>query len=204
MKIWYTLCKLKTFIKGGIKMSSKFSGHKIRIIRKNLGMSIKELADKSQLSTGLISQIERDLVSPSVNAMTRIVAALDTTMGEFFDEDYTKQSPVVIKKETHKEIVLTEMQRKYEILSPTDNRMVEMVFMTIGKTEDPESFKPSTHEGEECGYIFSGKLTVEVDGEKFNLEEGDSIYFESTKPHRYINYYDEETVSVWAMTPPSY
>lgn len=185
-------------------MSSKFSGHKIRIIRKNLGMSIKELADKSQLSTGLISQIERDLVSPSVNAMTRIVAALDTTMGEFFDEDYTKQNPVVIKKNTHKEIVLTDMQRKYEILSPTDNRMVEMVFMTIAKTDNPDQVKESTHEGEECGYVISGRLTVEVDGQKFDLEEGDSIYFESTRPHRYINYDDQDSVSVWAMTPPSY
>ena len=50
-------------------MSRKFSGHKIRVLRKELGMSIKELAEAANLSTGLISQIERDLVSPSVNAM---------------------------------------------------------------------------------------------------------------------------------------
>lgn len=188
----------------GDKMSSKFSGHKIRIMRKNLGMSIKELADKSQLSTGLISQIERDLVSPSVNAMTRIVSALDTTMGEFFDEDYTKQSPVLIPKDQHKEIVMADLQRKYDILSPTDNRSVEMVFMNIQKTENIDAIKTNTHEGEECGYVFSGRLTIEVDGVEYNLEAGDSIYFESTKPHRYINYHDEESVSVWAMTPPSY
>lgn len=185
-------------------MSSKFSGHKIRIMRKNMGMSIKDLAEKSQLSTGLISQIERDLVSPSVNAMTRIVASLETTMGEFFDEDYTKQSPVVIQKDQHKEILLTEVQRKYIILSPTDNRTVEMVFMHIDKTENPDNMPTSTHEGEECGYILSGRLTVEIEGERHSLEEGDSIYFESTKPHKYINYYDEVCVSVWGMTPPSY
>lgn len=185
-------------------MSSTFSGHKIRVMRKNMGMSIKDLAEKAELSTGLISQIERDLVSPSINAMTKIVAALDTTMGEFFDEEYIKENPVIIRSHKHKTLSMEEMNRIYEILSPTDNRDIEMVFMRIEKIDDLNKVKPRIHEGEECGYIISGTLDVEIDDEIFHLDTGDSIYFESTKPHRYINNEDEISVSIWAMTPPSY
>ncbi|MDO5302095.1 MAG: cupin domain-containing protein [Tissierellia bacterium] len=185
-------------------MTAKFSGRKIRVMRKNLGMSIKELAEKSQLSTGLISQIERDMVSPSVNAMARIVAALDTSMGEFFDEDFTKESPVLIQKDTHKIIDWDEAQRQYVMMSPTDNRQVELALVRLKKTISPEEIPSRSHEGEECGYCLSGTLTVVVEDKEYTLHPGDSIYFESTKPHKYLNYEDELSESLWAMTPPSY
>ncbi|MDO5037328.1 MAG: cupin domain-containing protein [Tissierellia bacterium] len=185
-------------------MVAKFSGHKIRVMRKDLNMSIKDLAEKADLSTGLISQIERDLVSPSVNAMTRIVDALGTTMGEFFDADYVKENPLHLKKNEHKIVSMEDWDRTYEIVSPTDNRDIELVFMRFSPTSDPDAVKVRVHEGEECGYVIQGSLTVEVEDKQYVLESGDSIYFESTAPHRYINYSDKECVSIWAMSPPSY
>ncbi|MDO5713295.1 MAG: cupin domain-containing protein [Tissierellia bacterium] len=185
-------------------MGSKFTGNKIRVLRKSKNMSIKDLAEKSDLSTGLISQIERDLVSPSVNAMTRIVQALDSTMGEFFDEEFTKESPIIIKKDKRKEISVNDMHRVSEVLSPTDNRLIEMVLMRLGKHDGKGHLKLSSHEGEECGYIIQGRMTILIEDEVYELEAGDSFYFESTKPHQYVNYDDEECISIWAMTPPSY
>lgn len=185
-------------------MVAKFSGHKIRVMRKDLNMSIKDLAEKADLSTGLISQIERDLVSPSVNAMTRIVNALGTTMGEFFDEDYVKESPLLIKENEHKVISLDDWDRTYEILSPTDNRDIELVFMRFEPTTQPDAVRLKVHEGEECGYVLEGTLVVEVEDKRYTLNKGDSIYFESTRPHRYLNLSEGECVSIWAMTPPSY
>lgn len=185
-------------------MTTKFSGQKIRVMRKAMDMSIKELAEKSQLSTGLISQIERDLVSPSVNAMMRIVDALDTTMGEFFDDEFIKEDPIVMGRTEHKEILLSSMDRKYTLLSPTDSRILEMIVMHINPKTDLDTVLPRVHEGEECGFILEGALVVEVDGIQYELLEGESIYFEATKPHRYLNLSNEESVSIWSFTPPSY
>ena len=58
-----------------------------------------------------------------------------------------------------------------------------------------------THEGEECGFVLQGTLTVLLDGREYRLYEGDSIYFRSTIPHKYLNLGQEDCVSVWAMTP---
>ena len=185
-------------------MASKFTGNKIRVLRKSKNMSIKELAEKSDLSTGLISQIERDLVSPSVNAMCRIVQSLDSTMGEFFDDEFAKENPVVIRKDSRKEIVQQTHFRISEMLSPTDHRLIEMDLMLINKHDDSKEIIMSSHEGEECGYIIQGHLTMLVEDERYELYEGDSFYFESKHPHAYLNYDDEDCVSIWAMTPPSY
>lgn len=185
-------------------MSSKFTGNKIRTLRKNKNMSIKDLAEKSELSTGLISQIERDLVSPSVNAMSRIVQALDSSMGEFFDEEFAKESPMTLREGGRKQISMPDSNSICEVLSPTDHRMVEMVLMRLLPSTGDEPIRMSTHEGEECGYILKGKMTVYIEDEIYELEEGDSFYLESTKPHQYINLGEEECISIWAMTPPSY
>lgn len=184
-------------------MKKEHTGQKIRNMRKEKNMSIKDLAEKSQLSTGLISQIERDLVSPSINAMTKIVKALDSTMGVFFDEDFIKENPVTITRKQRKKLLTRDKDRIYELLCPTDNRLIELILVRIQKS-DGKNIAYSTHEGEECGFVIRGKMSVIIDGEEFELSEGDSFYFESTKPHKYVNYHDEECLSIWAMTPPSF
>ena len=56
---------------------------------------------------------------------------------------------------------------------------------------------PLTHNGEECGYVLKGELVVLLGGKEYVLEEGDSIYFNSTVPHKYINRSDEDCISIW-------
>ncbi|MFD1052483.1 cupin domain-containing protein [Kibdelosporangium lantanae] len=61
-----------------------------------------------------------------------------------------------------------------------------------------------SHAGEEVGYILSGQLRYWVDNESYDLEPGDAINFESTRPHRYENPGTETSVSLWVLTPPSF
>ena len=61
-----------------------------------------------------------------------------------------------------------------------------------------------SHKGEECGYVIKGSMVVIIEGKKYILHEGDSIHFDSSKPHVYESYDDEECISIWAMTPPSW
>ena len=133
-------------------------GGKLKQLRLDKKLSIAELSRLSDVSTGLISQIERDLVVPSVTSLYKLL--------------HTNR----------------------------DDRALDMMVITLkaGYTYDK---KPLCHEGEECGYVLKGSLTVYLNGKDYVLHEGDSIYFNSTLPHKYINNGDEDCISIWAMTP---
>ncbi len=91
----------------------------------------------------------------------------------------------------------------YELLSHDLNRKIEFLYITIGPGEVSSEGLVS-HEGEECGLVLKGELLVKTADGDYELNEGDSIYYESTIPHRYINIGDDVCESVWAMTPPSF
>ncbi|HMM20300.1 MAG TPA: XRE family transcriptional regulator [Selenomonadales bacterium] len=176
-------------------------GQKIRTLRQEKQISIKQLAEKTGLSTGLISQIERDMTGPSVASLWEIAQALNVKMNYFFDE-YERPSPIVRKNE-RKKIILPNSNIIYELLCPDLTKKMEVLLVEIepgqGNTQDQIS-----HEGEEFGYVLQGILKVKWGSEEYILHEGDSIYYDSSVPHRYINAGDCKTISIWAMTPASF
>ena len=176
-------------------------GEKIRSLRQKQKISIEQLSDMSGLSKGLISQIERDITGPSVASLWKISKALNVTMNYFFDE-YDDFNQVVHKNE-RKKLMMRKGSRVYELLSPNLKKQIEMLMIEINPNEKIEA-ELISHEGEECGVVIKGTLRV-ISGDKiYNLNEGDSIYLDSTIPHKYINMGDELSVSVWAMVPPSF
>lgn len=178
-------------------------GSKIRTIRKKLNLSISELSEKTKLSTGLISQIERNMVTPSVTSLYKIAKGLDVSIAYFFDEDNKADLNPIVKRNNRKKIKTSNSNAIYESLTPDMNRKIEFLYITLEK--DDSSHKDLiSHEGEECGIVIEGKLLVKTTKGDYILEEGDSISFDSTIPHRYINIGDKVCKSIWAMTPPSF
>jgi len=190
-------------LKYGGKLMDINIGEKIKELRKKQGMSIAELAEKSELSSGLISQIERNIVTPSIVSLWKIARSLQVSVGYFFDEDNQDITNPVVTKNTRKRIMASNNNAIYELLSPDLNRKIEFLYITI-KPGDYSSKDFVVHEGEECGIVIKGRLMVKMKDREYILEEGDSIYFDSTIPHKYINIGDEVCESVWAMTPPSF
>lgn len=176
-------------------------GNKIRELRMSQNITIEQLAEKTGLSTGLISQIERDKTGPSVASLWKIAKALNTSMNYFFEE-YEKHDPVVKKKE-RKKIILPNSNITYELLCPDLTRKIEFLLVKI-KPGECNYDDQISHEGEECGLVLKGRLKVKWGSKEYILEEGDSIYFDSTVPHRYVNIGDKTAISVWAMVPPSF
>lgn len=176
-------------------------GSEIRKLRKSKRMSIRQLADKSGLSTGLISQVERNKVVPSINAMLKIVDALDVTMGYFFDKE--KDLSAIVRKDERYTIATNDESRIYELLTPIHDRKIQFMLITL-KGGAKTKGNAISHEGEECGYVIKGSMVVVIEGKRYILHEGDSIYFDSSKPHIYESYNNEESISIWAMTPPSW
>ncbi|KAF5051422.1 HTH-type transcriptional regulator PuuR [bioreactor metagenome] len=176
-------------------------GEKIRSLRLKQKISIEQLSGMTGLSKGLISQIERDITGPSVASLWKVSKALNVTMNYFFDEydDFNQ----VVRKEERKKLMMGRADRIYELLSPDLKKQIEMLWIEIEPNEC-NSDELISHDGEECGVVVKGTLRV-LSGEKvYDLNEGDSIYLDSTIPHKYLNMGEEESVSVWAMVPPSF
>lgn len=176
-------------------------GGKIRALRHKQKMSIEQLSEVTGLSKGLISQIERNLTGTSVSSLWKISQALNVTMNYFFDEydDFNQ----VVRKDERKKLIMKKGKRVYELLSPDLKKQIEMLWIEInpGECDKAESI---SHVGEECGVVIKGTLRV-VSGENiYDLNEGDSIYLDSTLPHKYINMGEDLSISVWATVPPNF
>ncbi|MGE5632316.1 MAG: helix-turn-helix domain-containing protein [Caulobacteraceae bacterium] len=176
-------------------------GSIIRKLRRKQDISIEQLAEKTGLSTGLISQLERDITGPSVASLWKIAKALNVSINYFFEE-FEDNNPIVRKSE-RKKIQLPNSNITYELLCPNLRKAIEMLLVKIEpgecSTEDQIS-----HEGEECGIVLQGTIKIRWGDKEYLLEEGDSIYFDSTVPHRYVNCGDTTAISIWAMVPPSF
>lgn len=176
-------------------------GEKLKQLRTERKLSIAKLSSMSDVSTGLISQIERDLVVPSVTSLWRLSKALDVNIGYFFDEEEPPENQMIIRKGAHQTIVMHHNSSYYTLLhSNRPDRLLDMTIVTLksGYTYDKKTL---VHDGQECGYVLEGTLTVFLNGKDYVLNQGDSIYFDSTLPHKYINNGKEDCVSIWAMTP---
>lgn len=177
-------------------------GKKIKELRKNLALTIASLAEKSEISASMISQIENGKVVPTVIVMWKIANALNVSVGYFFEEEGQLRNPVV-KKDDRKKIVIGKSSRTYEMLTPDQQGKIEFLMITI-RADEEKARDFVAHEGEECGYVLKGKMKITVGDQTFLIGEGDSITFQSTIPHKYDNVGEGDCVSIWAMTPPSF
>ena len=168
-------------------------------------MSIKELSEKTNLTSSLISQVERDLISPSLNSLGKISGALKVPIVSFFTEATPKPWPVMRKKQRKKTTIFSSSHVIYQLLSPDPDKKIELLLVEIEPEKDEnDENELVTHSGEECGYVIKGELEVRLGKKRYYLKEGDSIYFQSHIPHRFKNTGKEKVISIWAMTPPSF
>jgi len=180
-------------------------GREIRQLRRARDTTIAELSKASGLSRGYLSQIERGISSPSVKALHSISRALGVTISWFF-------SPASSEDDGLRDVVVRADRRRTlkfssgitdELLSPNLGREIELLRCIFGPGSESGS-EPYTHRGEEAGIIISGTLHLWIGEKHLVLEEGDSFAFSSDTPHRYANPTEQETVVIWAITPPSY
>ena len=181
-----------------------FLGTRIRGLRKRRGMTLADLANMSELTAGYISQLERNLAYPSIPALFNIARSLGVTIQWFFASEAAtapEDHGVVVRKNTR-------MSVHYEdgivdqLLTPQPNRQLEMLHSRFPPgTYSQQSY---SHEGEEAGYLLSGRFELWVGQRHFLLSEGDSFSFSSQEPHRYGNPGEVDAVVIWVITPPTF
>lgn len=178
-------------------------GGTLKKFRHRRGMTLKELAALSGTSVGHLSQLERDICSPSVKTLYAISRALGVTIGQFFDQsgEGANEARYVVRKGDRHHIRFSEGIDDYQLTSDTVKQL-SLLYSTLAP--GTTLVDPYTHEGEEAGFVISGQLELFLDDTKMLLEAGDSFSFPSLLPHRYGNPGQIETVVIWAATPPSY
>jgi transcriptional regulator with XRE-family HTH domain len=186
-------------------------GKAIGGLRRQRGMTLKQLSEKAAVSLSLLSVIERDISAPTVRTLERIVKALGTSVSSLYldmektEKDTENSAGVSVLRKKDRKKLQPGPERgtaRYEMLTADYQRKLEFMYIHF-----PVKGKPAellTHEGEECGVILEGRLKVVVDKEEYILEEGDSIYFESTAPHSMVNIGDIEVRAFWVNTPPTF
>lgn len=174
-------------------------GKKIKELRVLKGLTQEELADRSELSKGFISQLERDLTSPSIATLIDILQCLGTTINDFFNDAPPEQ--VVFKKTDYFEKVDSDLYNTIEWIIPNAQRnIMEPIMLTL--EAGGSTYPDNPHEGEEFGYVMQGSISIHIGNKTHRAKKGESFYFSSDKKH-YITAHAKSTI-IWVSSPPSF
>lgn len=176
-------------------------GERIRNKRMEKRYTLKELADRTELTQGFLSQVERGLTDPSITSLRRIANALDVPIF-YFLMDEARANPVVRKNE-RQILRFPDSHLTFELLSPDLNRNLEMMMARL----EPGAItceEPLSHPGEENILVVQGKMKIQIGEDFYLLESGDSIYYFSSIPHKIWSIGEEDLVFISAMTPPAF
>jgi transcriptional regulator with XRE-family HTH domain len=173
-------------------------GERIRELREKKGCSLKDLADLTGFSTALLSQMENHLVSPSLGTMIKLANALGVKVGDFLGESQGEPFTIV-RKDERKNISRFASKEGvkygyfYESLGyEKKNRHMEPFIVTL-EPATVKTAKTSVHEGEEFIFVLEGEMEVILGNHTDILYPGDSIYYDSTIPHRVQCHQDKIT-----------
>lgn len=176
-------------------------GQKIKELRIQKSLTQEELADRAELSKGFISQLERDLTSPSIATLMDILQCLGTNLEEFFSDTTAEQ--VVFKKTDYFEKYDADLKNLVKWIIPNAQKnMMEPILLTL----DPggSTYPDNPHEGEEFGYVISGSIILNIGNRSFKAKKGESFYFTANKQHYITASNKTGATLLWVSTPPSF
>jgi quercetin dioxygenase-like cupin family protein len=162
---------------------------------------MEDLADRTELAKGFISQLERNLASPSIATLMDILACLGTDLKEFFSD--TAGAPAVfdIEDACVKEDAEAGFMVGWLVPQAQKNAM-EPILLTL---QPGGAFGPhDPHAGEEYGYVLAGTVTLLLGRQKLRVKRGSSFYFKSGVSHGVQNAGKSEARILWVVSPPSF
>lgn len=176
-------------------------GERMRTIRKEKGLTLTEVADAAHCTASLISQVERSQANPSLSTLRNICRALDIPLFALFDdgkfEEVLNDGVVTLKEK--RVIVDHDHNWRLSLLNPCNKRKFDLVLMEAEVGES--SGEMNAHQGDEGIYVIQGAMEVVLDDQTFTVSQGDTIYFDSTKPHRWKSVGTEKLIAISAITP---
>lgn len=172
-------------------------GGRIRELRQAQKMTLADLAATSGISIGTLSQIERNLVSPTVRTLFTLGEALNVSAAWLIDPDNDddKSDPYVVTADRRQPFARSEGLRK-DLISPKASERLKGFYLII-EPGSGSGEEPYVHKGEEIGLVVAGVLELTIEGESRVLREGDCFSFPSDLPHRFSNIGATQCIVFW-------
>ncbi len=170
---------------------NKNIGSKIQKIRVSKQLTIEDVVERSGLSIEQIQRIESNVDFPSLAPLIKIARVLGVRLGTFLD-DHSELGPVVCRKDdlagdgisfTNNNTEGRKHMSYYALAGDKSGRHMEPFIIDVAPTNEGEEFICSSHEGEEFIYVLEGKVEVVYGKNTYQLETGDSIYYDSIVAH---------------------
>jgi len=183
------------------KLDGNELGLGIRAIRLRRGWRQLELAREAGLSASTLSQIEHGIKDPSINSLRRIAKALGVPIFRFLADETSGE--VVVRRRARPTLAFPDSNLVYEMLTPDMSGVIEMFFFRMGPggVSGP---RPQSHPGDECSFILSGSMEMEIEGRSHLLRQGDSIYIRSGLRHRCRTLGRSTVTGVSAISPAKF
>jgi transcriptional regulator with XRE-family HTH domain len=178
-------------------------GARLRVVRQIYGLTQRELARRAGVTNGAISLIEQNRVSPSISSLKKILDGIPLSLADFFTLNFSPSDSVFFTAADLTEIAFGEKISFRMVGRRAKDRAVQMLFETYQPGADTGA-EMLRHQGEECGIIITGCLTVTAGAQEKVLLPGDAYYFRSDIPHRFRNQGEVPCTLVSANAPPGF
>ncbi len=172
-------------------------GQKIKDLRLKNGLTLEELASRSELTKGFLSQLERDLTSPSITTLSDILEALGANLSDFFLEEKK------VKNVFSEDDFFVDDRDDYKItwiIPNAQKNSMEPILIEIAPNKQTMIVEP--HEGEEFGYVMSGEIVLVIDDKKQKVKCGETFYLFGNKDHYLLNNRSTSATVMWITNPP--
>ncbi len=178
-------------------------GDKLRAVRERKGITLKEVAQKVQVSESLVSQIERNKVSPSIDTLLTLASVLEIDL-EYLFRDYKKNKQVDIVRSGEGDSIVQQGVTYHQLSmmpEPSEEHAIEAFLLEISEGAEKGDVEYG-HTGKELGVILEGTGELIYGSHTYPLQTGDSISFPSDIPHILRNTGKGILKAIWVITPP--
>ncbi|WP_156254130.1 helix-turn-helix domain-containing protein [Pseudactinotalea terrae] len=175
-------------------------GDRLRDLRSARGLTLRQLADATGLSAGMLSQLENGRTEPSIETLRRLAKVFDSDLADLFREP---DAP---------EVHLSRPGERLRMQAPTGLLTYERLTSGRGNFEmlrgvlrpgDSSAAEPRGHASAECVYVTDGEILAAIGGTDYVVAAGEAITFDSRLPHMFRNDGDVDAVIILAVTPPT-
>ncbi|MBI5206659.1 MAG: helix-turn-helix transcriptional regulator [Candidatus Firestonebacteria bacterium] len=170
-------------------------GERIKNTRLKKRVTLEEVARETNLTPSFLSQIERNIASPSVDSLRKIAQALGTKVSLFFEENNSKGLAFFRKKQV--EIIPADLKTNtVRLINDVFNINLHPFLIVLSAESKSEKELPS-HDNEEFGMLIKGKVLLTMDNSSHIMDEGDCVYLTSPGKHKLTNLNNSVAEILW-------
>lgn len=174
-------------------------GNKLRELRKRKGLTLEELALRCELTKGFLSQVERNLTSPSIQTLDDILEALGVDLKTFFNDETDNR--IIFKRDDYYQNKQDDKIVSF-IVPNAQKNIMEPILLELEEKGTSDICTP--FDGEEFIYVLSGSVELFYNNQKYKIREGETAYFSSKHEHFIKNNGKDIAKLIWIISPPNF